>query len=186
MTNKKGANKIKLNDKITKKGKTNKYVSEEETIIKNFIFIIVGIIIVSLGVYGVTKALKKDEVIDNNEESVQTGTIDYDVVSVGTMFNRSEDEYYVIIYDATDTQAVYYSTLINKYLNNEKSLRVYFCDLGNSLNKDYYVGKDQKSNPKAKNVNELALKELTLLKFKKGKIVKYIENVDTIKKELGI
>ena len=56
----------------------------------------------------------------------------------------------------------------------------------NELNKKYYVGEDKDSNPNATTSSELAFKDLTLIKIKNGKIVKYLETLDTIKTELGI
>lgn len=75
---------------------------------------------------------------------------------------------------------------MNKYMDKEKSNKVYFCDLSNELNKKYYVGEDKDSNPNATTSSELAFKDLTLIKIKNGKIVKYLETLDTIKTELGI
>lgn len=187
MASKKEIKKVKLNDKVNKKRvkKQEKYISDEARAIRSFIFIILGISIVVLGVYGITKALKKDKT-STDEENVRAGAIDYDVVSIGTMLNRNEDEYYVALYDAEDSKAVLYSAIINKYLGKDKAKSIYFCDLGNAINSNYYVGKDKESNPNAKSIEELALGDLTFIKVKKGKIVKYIEDIDTIKQELGI
>lgn len=178
--------KAKLNDKkLNKKIKNNVYVSEEQKEIRNFILILLGVIIVVLIVYGVSKIFIKDDKDNANQDEVTSGTIDYDVVSIGTMLNRNEDEYYVMIYDIEDTQAVYYSAIINIYSNKENSKRLYYCDLGNKLNEGYR-SEDGNSNPNAKKIDELALSDLTLIKVKKGKIVKYLDNIDTIKSELGL
>ncbi len=182
------SNKNKLNDKFNKKKKQkikeSKYISEEAKEIRNFIIILISIIIIVLIVYGLSKVFIKEEK-QTTEDSIQEGKIDYDIVNVGMIFNRNYDEYYVAVYDEENTQAVLYSTIITNYISDSDSLKVYFCDLGNYLNKKYYVGEDGESNPKAEKVSELAFKDLTLLKIKKGKIVKYIEDFDTFKKELS-
>ena len=68
---------------------------------------------------------------------------------------------------------------------SKDSLKIYYCDLGNKLNRDYYnVNNDNKSNPNAKSIKELDLGDLTLIKVEKGKITKYIEKYDSIKNEL--
>lgn len=172
--------KTKLNNKFDKK---EKYVSEEASEVRRFVFILMTIIILLVIIYGITKIFIKDDK-GTDSDQVSPGVIDYDIVTVGTMLSKADKEYYVMIYDAEDPEAVYYSAIINNYLDKEKALNVYYCDLGNKLNKSYYVGKDGKSNPKAEKVSDLALKDLTLLKVKNGKIVKYIENIDTIKSEL--
>lgn len=179
----------KLNDKVKikniKKVDIDKYTSEESKEVKRFIIILLSIIVLVLAVYGITRLINKDK--DNNDDrTVTAGSIDYDKVSVGTLFNRADNEYYVIVYDGETPNAIYYSALMNKYMDKEKSNKVYFCDLSNELNKKYYVGEDKESNPKATTSSELAFKDLTLIKIKNGKIVKYLETLDTIKTELGI
>lgn len=179
----------KLNDKVKtkniKKVDIDKYTSEESKEVKRFIIILLSIIVLVLAVYGITRLVNKDK--DNNDDrTITAGSIDYDKVSVGTLFNRADSEYYVIVYDGETPNAIYYSALMNKYMDKEKSNKVYFCDLSNELNKKYYVGEDKDSNPNATTSSELAFKDLTLIKIKNGKIVKYLETLDTIKTELGI
>ena len=182
--------KAKLNDKVKikkdkKKLNIDKFESDESKEVKKFIIILLSIIVVVLAVYGITRLVNKDNDEDSTRE-VTAGEIDYDIVSVGTLFNRADSEYYVIVYDGEDASAIYYSALMNKYMNKEKAIKVFFCDLANELNKKYYVGEDGSSNPKATKAGELAFKDLTLIKIKNGKIVKYLESLDTIKTELGI
>ena len=182
--------KAKLNDNVKikkdkKKLNIDKIESDESKEVKRFIIILLSIIVVVLAVYGITRLIKKDK-DDDTAREVTAGEIDYDKVSVGTLFNRADNEYYVIVYDGEDANAIYYSALMNKYMNKENSIKVFFCDLSNELNKKYYVGDEKDSNPKATKTSELALKDLTLIKIKNGKIVKYLESLDTIKTELGI
>ncbi len=182
--------KAKLNDKVKikkdkKKLNIDKYETDESKEVKKFIIILLSIIVVVLAVYGITRLVNKDK-DDDTAREVTAGEIDYDIVSVGTLFNRADSEYYVIAYDGEDANAIYYSALMNKYMDKEKSIKVYFCDLSNELNKKYYVGEEKSSNPKATKTSELAFKDLTLIKIKNGKIVKYLESLDTIKTELGI
>lgn len=181
---------VKLNDKVKMKKKNgsiniDKYETDEVKEVKRFIIILFSIIIIALIVYGVTKLVNKNNDTDVNDYYT-AGEIDYDIVTVGTLFNRSESEYYVIAYDGEGNNAIYYSALINKYMAMEKSLKVYFCDLSNILNKGHYVGENGTSNKNATKSSELAFKNLTLIKIKNGKIVKYVETLDTIKTELGI
>lgn len=176
-------NNKKMEKKIKKETKWRNLTDEQREVIR-FVLIIVIIIIFVLGVYGISKLLIKDkeEVMTNK---VTPGAINYDLVSVGTMFNRPIDEYYVIIYDSSKNESIYYSGLINKYTEENKALKVYLCDLDNKLNQKYYVG-EGKSNPKAKDINDLALGDFTLVKIKNGKIVKYIETVEGLQKEWNI
>ena len=186
-------NKVKLNDKLANK-KTNskkktikepKYISEESKELRNFLIILFSIIIIVLIVYGVSKIFIDDEPTEDNGRTVQAGQIDYDKVSIGTMLNRNYSEYYVAIYDEEDTNAVIYSAIITKYLQNEDATKVFFCDLGNRLNSAYYVGPDGETNPNAQSVSELALGDLTLIKVENGEITEYIEGLDAFKAEFA-
>ena len=180
--------KVKLNDKVNTKNKKginiDKYETDEAKEVKRFVFILLGIIIIVLACYGITKIVKDKKTIDN-EETVTAGVIDYDKVSVGTILNRNINEYYVIVYNQKDENVMYYSAIVTKYLKNDKAKKVFFCDLDNELNAKFY-SKDKDSNPKAKDASEFSFKDLTLIKVKNGKVDKYIEDLDTIKAELSI
>ena len=178
--------KVKLNDKVNTKNKKginiDKYETDEAKEVKRFVFILLGIIIVVLACYGITKVVK-DKKTGDNEENATTGVIDYDKVSVGTILNRNINEYYVIVYNQKDENAMYYSAIVTKYLKNDKEASYYLLD--NELNAKFY-SKDKDSNPKAKDASEFSFKDLTLIKVKNGKVDKYIEDLDTIKAELSI
>ena len=156
--------------------------SEDENEIRKFIIIIVVIVVLVGIVYAITELTKKDT---KSNEEVVTGEIDYNTLSIGMLLNRPEKEYYVIIYDAENPDAILYSAMINKYDAKTSKLKLYYCDLGNALNNKYYnVGSDNKSNPNATGIDELDLGDLTLIKVKDGKITKYVENIDEIKQIL--
>ncbi len=174
--------KEKKQTKATKKIKNKTVLTEEQSELVHFAIIVVVIFVLVGVIYGVSRIFIKEETKISSPES-QVGNVNYDVVSIGTMFNRNYDEYYVFIYDIEDPNGVYYSAIVNSYKGTKDALKVYFCDLGNTLNKDY-IAKD-KSNPKAKTMKDLSLGKLTLVKIKNGKITKYLENIDDIKKELS-
>lgn len=183
-------NKVKLNDKSnsSKIKKTNnkneKYISEESKEVRNFVIILFSIIIIVLIIYGVSKIFMNDD-SSQTEHNIQAGEIDYDKVSVGTMLNRNFSEYYVAIYDENIPQAVIYSAIITKYLEQDNAIKVFFCDLGNSLNSSYYVGENGQSNPDAQTIAEFAFGDLTLIKVENGEITEYLEDLDAIKIEFG-
>ena len=171
-------------NKKVKKIKTPKYRSEEQQEVIRFISVLIIVIAVVSIVYGVSRLFidEKSKFNDN----VIPGEINYDLVTVGTMFNRNYDEYYVVAYNKEDSQAILYSSIMSKYTNKEDSLKIFFCDLSNSLSSAYYVGETGESNPNAKTIDDLALGNFTFIKIKNGKIVKYIENIEEAKKELGV
>lgn len=167
--------------KNDKKIKEKKYRSEEQKEVIRFFIILISVLVVVCAVYGISRMFIKET--NPYEDEVTEGEINYDVVTVGTMFNRSDNEYYVALYEKDDASAILYSAIINKYSKKDKSLKVYFCDLTNSLNKEYV--KDV-SNPNAKTIEDVAFSKFTFVKIKNGKIVKYFENIDDVKKELSV
>lgn len=155
-----------------------KQTSEESDQVRNFIFILLGVAVVTFGLYFMSSHyLVKDGVKKDNTPKEEA--IAYNNVTVGTVFNRIEDEYYVFAFDPSSLKSSGYSYILNSV--DSKKKRVYFMDLSVGVNKDYVK---EQSNSKATKASELALKDPTLIMIKKGKIAKYIEDIDEIEKEL--
>ena len=178
--------KEKINPMIKnqKKAKSIKVteISEDENVVKKLIIITV-IIAVFVGIIYVVTEFFKEEPQKNND--IVNGEINYDKVTVGTILNRPYDEYYVLIYNSEDPNAVLYSTILTRYMQKEDGIKIYFCDLNNKLNISYYnVESDNKSNSEATKVEEFDFSDLTLLKVQEGKIVKYLEDLASIKEIL--
>jgi len=161
------------------------YQTEEQKELFHFLIVLGVVVFLVLIVYFVSKAFIVDKSLF--EVNYVAGEINEERAIVGTMFNRPETEYYVMAYHEEDSGAVYYSSLSSKYTNSQAgALKVYHIDLGNALNSKYFVGSDKESNRNATTPSEVKLKELTLIKIKNGKIVKYLENISDIEKELAV
>ena len=181
--------KYRANVKIKKERTRNnikepKYVSNSENEIRQFIIILIVILLIVFGIYLLTKLIVSKRESEPTNNTVATGSIDYNKVNVGMIFNRPYSEYYVMVFDSEDTNSAYYSSLLNNYLMFNGEIKVYYCDLSNSLNSKY-VSKDDKGNSKAKSIDELSFSNITLLKIKDGKIASYIEDLEQIKNELA-
>ncbi len=168
----------------TKRIKRESLRTEEQTEIIRFVWILGILIILILGVYFftrifVTKDLTKK---DNNESTVVPGEIDYNITLIGAMFTKPEKEYFVIMYDSKDINAVYYSGLASAYGRNSKALKVYTADLNNELNKKY-VNKDE-VNVNTSDLNSFKVGNLALLKIKEGKVEKAYTSESEIAKVL--
>ena len=160
-----------------------KYTKE----IKKFIFVILGLVIIIVGIYFFTRAfVTKDLFKDASEKTYQEGTINYDVAIVGNMLNRPNTEYYVIAFNGEEAEAIYYNTLVNKYMQNEKALKVYYVDTENELNKKYVAENEESKSTSFTSLDKLKLGNITLIKVKNGKVSNYITSVDSIKKEWNI
>lgn len=167
--------------KKAKKIDINKNVNtDDEKLVVKFIVVLIIISLVAVVFYFISKNIVKnrdDNIVESNV------TISYDKVNVGMIFNRPYDEYFVMVYDSSDNDAMIYSSLISKYSQKEDSLKIYYCDLSNKLNKEF-VSSDGTTNSNAKSVSEFKFGQVTLIKVRNGKIVSYIENIDTIKSAL--
>ena len=157
-----------------KKIKSVKYESEDMKEIKNLIFIILGILVVIVGLYFLTSHTLNKK--DNNTEEA---AFNYDVATVGTMFNRPYDEYYVFLYKADDENANQYKSLVSSYISKDNALKVYTVDL--SMNKDDEYLSD-KSNHNPSKPSEVKIKDSALILIKNGKVSKYYESISEYEK----
>ncbi len=164
------------------KRKQNDVQVGTENDVKKFFIILVIITFAVVGLYFLTNKIVEKRESDNNTTNTNI-TISYDTLNVGMIFNRPYDEYYVIAYDSTVSDAMYYSALITNYSKKDDAIKIFYCDLNKSLNESY-KSKDGTSNPKATSVKELSFNVLTLLKIRNKKIVSYIEDVEKIKNAL--
>lgn len=168
---------------MTKQKRKVNYQTEEQKEVVYFLAVLAVVVVLIGIVYFLSKTFVMDQSLF--EVNYNPGTVDYERAIVGTVFNRPEKEYYVMAYHEKDEKAVYYSTLSSLYSKEEKALKVYHVDLDNDLNADAYISEGE-SNPKAKKVSDLKLKDLTLMRIKDGKIVKYLEKIEDIEKELAV
>lgn len=169
---------------IKRKIDINKVKTEEQEEIMRFIKIILIILVFIGGIYIFTKKVIKKE--DVKEKTITEGIINYDKIILGALLNQNYDEYYVFVYDGNDNKAIYYSALIDLYNQKEDSIKVYWADLSNHLNKKFIAENEAKINPKAKKVSDLRVGEYTLIKVNNKKITKYIDNIEAVKKELNL
>lgn len=160
--------------------------NEETKTMKQFLITLIIVIVGVVGIYLLTKyVVKKDNSTNNSSTTEEKSYIAPNTAIVGTMLNKSSDAYYVIIYDKTKDNATTYYSLVSTYKAKDKALKVYTVDLSNSLNKKY-IATDNKTNPKATNLEDLKFGEVTLLKVKNNKITEAYETTDAIKKALDV
>lgn len=158
------------------------YKTEEQTEIMKFFIVLFVVVALIVGVFFLSKAFIKEEVKDY---VYQSGTVSTDVAVVGTLFNQPLKTYYVLAYDSTGNEVSSYSSYASNYTSKqENAIKIYTLDLNNGMNKDYYV--KENSNPKATSTKDLRMIDGTLLKIQNGKITKYLEGMDEIKKELTV
>lgn len=165
------------------KRERNKNKEERTTLdeMKSFVFTFVGVLgflgLCYLGMLGM-QALG---VFDKGYVAPSKGEteIDHEFISIGTVFNRELDTYYVLFdnYESNYTKDAY----INYLVDTQKDVKAYKVDMS-ALNNDKYASEE--SNPKAQKVEDLKINGITLIKISKGKNVKYITGSEEIEKYL--
>lgn len=143
---------------------------------------IIKMLLIVLIIFGVfylfTLYLVNDSDSNSNDSSINDETyISYQEILAGNSFDMG-GEYLVLYYDKSDDELESkFTNLINEYNNNDNSLSVYIVDMNNALNTKY-VSDESNSSPKL--VNELKIKDSTIIKFSNGSVVDYVEGKDNI------
>lgn len=170
--------------KQLQKIKREKYHSDEQTEITKLIWLLVIIIILILGVYFFTRIFVTKDLLnkDKTNSEALTGEINYNTILLGSMFTKTEKEYYVFVYNSEDIKSVYYSGLISAYKKNKNALRVYTADLNNEFNKQYID--EENINLNTNNLNSFKVGKLALIKISNGKVEKAYSQENEIIKAL--
>ena len=171
--------KVKSVKREKNKNKEPERTTKDEA--KSFALTLVGVLVFLglcyLGVLGM-QALG---VFDKGYTAPNKGEteISHEFISIGTVFNREIDTYYVLFdnYESEYTKDAY----INYLVDYELKEKVYKVDM-NDLNNSKY--KSEESNPKAQKVEDLKINDITLIKITKGKNVKYITGSENIEEFL--
>lgn len=96
------------------------------------------------------------------------------------MFNRVENEYYVLLY-SSENDGDDLDSVLATYRSSDNYVKTYYIDLDLKINSNV-LGDDLVSSPK--NSSEVKVKGATLYKIKGGSVVKCISGVDRIIDEL--
>ena len=113
----------------------------------------------------------------NSNESKEDVSVDNTTIMLGQLFDQSEDEYYVLVYDMSDSKSIIPSWL-SVYKGQENALTVYSVDSSKKFNSKYIVKSN--SNKSANKLEDLKVISPTLLKIKDKSVVSYIEGEDDI------
>lgn len=123
----------------------------------------------------------KKKTTNNKTENTQDTVIQYDEILVGNILNQNKSEYYVLVMTEKDKTEKTFSTYTTNYTAKEGSLRLYTANLDDIFNKTY---KGEESKLDSENIDDLKVKENTLLKIADHKIVESIEGTSNIQKKL--
>lgn len=160
--------------KKTKKLKQEKKVSEDVSQIKNLIILFIIVILVCVGIYFLTDIMIKNE--SNTNDIVKDTEINYDIATIGTMFNRIEKEYYVLLF-SNEKDGTKLNNILDSYRSSDNYIKTYYVDLDSKFNSSA-LGDELIKEPK--NSNEVKVKGATLYKFNNGKIIECVSGVEEI------
>ena len=159
--------------KNSKKLKQVKFQNEDVAQIRNLIIIFVIVVLVCVGIYFLTDTMIKRE--NNSNNTTQEVEIDYDIATVGTMFNRVEEEYYVLMYSSENDSKL--DSVLNKYRSSDNYVKTYFVDLDKKVN-SFVLGDKLVKEPK--NSKEVKVTGATLYKIKNGSVVECYSGIEEI------
>ncbi len=153
--------------------------TDQEDELFRFIKIVLGLIIFIIILFVFTKYVINDGDIKFPQKVESEGEVSYDNVVFGTMFNKTDEEYYVFVYDSKDSKADIHRTRVNNYKKSKKT-PIYMLDLANKLNEGKEIPKDKIKAGEKELINP------SLLKIKNGIIVEYIKDTEEIYQKLEI
>ena len=160
---------IKNNDKKSQNKNSILHRSE----LKNFVFIIVVVMVIFLLFYGVTVLVKPDE--QKPEKEILQETIQYNEILIGQLLNRNEKEYYVLVQENDNVNNALYADYLILYA--KKSGVYYTVDLNHAFNQNY-IG--DSTVVEGQNLSSYHFNDTTLLKVKIKKIDKVYTTYDEI------
>ena len=137
-------------------------VVEDEMSISKFLKIIIAVLIIFVLFTFITK------IITNKGKNDETTNIQYDKILVGSILNRPESDYYVLVISKDDENTLVYTNLISTYKAKSEHRRFYTADLADEFNK-IYVADTNNLNVTA--IDDIRFAETTLLHISDGKIV---------------
>ena len=129
-------------------------------------------VIVTLGLVYLVTALLMGEIKFGNKDDTkkETADIQYEEIVAGEVLNRNKNEYYVLMFDFTDTFASYYLTLKDKYEINNASSYFYILDLEKKVNEEILLEEGNYAEYPS-NISDLKVSSPTLLKINDHKVV---------------
>ena len=139
-------------------------VQDDEIKVTTFFKYLVGILLILVIFSLITMFATRDK----NKDTAEETKMQYEKILVGSILNRNESDYFVLVEVENEPNASTYKTLIDNYIKKEEHSRFYYVDLGDMFNSKYVGDENSKDFTDILNVK---FAETTLLHVKEGKIV---------------
>mgnify|MGYP004578836663 CR=1 FL=1 len=149
---------------IEKNTKDSKSKGEKDVFFK-FITTLVVLVLLGILVYfliGVFYTKEIDFKSDNKKDTTEDVTIDNSTITLGQIFDQSEDEYYVLVYDVNDDKSIIPSWL-SIFESKNSNATIYKVDSKNKFNSEFLT--NENGNKNATTYSDLKVKSPTLIKI---------------------
>ena len=163
-----------------KSNKVKSYSSDSDEMMS--LFKVLGVVVVVLVLFYFVFAIASGEISFGKKKIVIQEDIQNVEILAGTTFNKSQETYYVLMYDFNADDSISYENLYNIFQSNYKTSKLYLVDLSKKFNSDYVV--EDRSLVNISSIESLKVVNGILIKVENGKGVSYSIGVDEIKKAL--
>lgn len=173
--------KSKENSKV-KQPKVKSEMTKNDNEVTKLIKIVLIVTAVMIVVYGITILVTKNSKTETNptETNHQKAVIQYDDIIIGTMLNKDQDEYYVLIKQKDDNRINEYETIMKLIASKANAPKFYTANLTDSFNKKYLAKEANESS----DMSEFRVTGTTLVKVVDGNVDTVYPDYDSIKNEL--
>lgn len=166
------------------KKKTYKKIDSVDTNFKGDILRIIKIVVAVLVFFGLFYLLtvylvNREDSTSDAKDTTSDPTIQYQEILAGSSFDMKQEEYLVLYYDMSDEKLKSsYTELVSLYEANPEYGFIYTVNMGSAFNQAF-VSEDTTTSPG--DIDELKISGPTLIHFKSGSVVDYIQGYDDIK-----
>ena len=164
-----------------KRKKEKKVYSSDSEEMYRMLKVLGGVVIV-LALFYLVFAFARGELSFGKKETKKEVEIQNVEILAGNSFSRTEEEYYVLMYDFDSKNASKYDNIYDMYKSSGLSNKMYLVDLGKKFNSSYVV--EDKSKVNISSIDTLKVVDGTLIKVSGGKGTSVSVGVDDIKNSL--
>ena len=174
--------KKKLSKKENKKKlkEMERIANEENSDMGRLIKIFCGVV-GALVLFGLIFAFFNGELFKKKEKEQET--IQYSEIMAGNIFNRGEEEFYVLMYKYDGDNDKYFASIYNTYQYKTKDVKMYVVNLSSGLNKAYLT--EDAGSVNVSDGTSLKVVDGTLLRVNNGKVVESYFGRDKIEPQLS-
>ncbi len=145
------------------------------------IIILVSVVLVMVVTYFIAGLMTGEIKLGSPEEKEKApAEIQYEEIIMGEIWNQPGDEYYVMLFDFTSNYASSYITYKDVFESDSENPKVYLVDMEKGFNKGFLAADGEEYELYPDNLDNLKVKNPSLLKISNHKVIERIEGKDAI------